>query len=161
MRKWWGLPLALAIGVLGGLLWRYLYMSVSTPGLTRAVSDFAQKKVADDFQPQRERYQLLPGEKIKAVISGQVTHIGPVKRAQKVQALNLIISNARTQETVSYLLPDNARIFVKEGRRIRAGRVVAQIQSGGRNLDCLRPANLGVTYLKAGRIVPIDQRRYR
>ena len=157
--KWWVLLAGVAgLAVMAwGLGW---LRTADKETLTPPLAQSQAKLVRDDYQPQRLRYHVEAGEKIKAVMAGRVTHIGPVDGAGG-RALNLILHNAKTAETISYLLPDNTQVKVKVGQRVRAGRLIAVIHRGGQNLSCLGRANLSLTYLKDGRIVPIGEGRWR
>ena len=146
--KW--LVLLSGLAVLIGASWLYLYPRPLPAPVAGA------REVRDSFQTQRRRYRVEAGARIRTVIAGRVTHIGPVDGAGG-RALNLIIHNPVTAETVSYLLPDNAQVRVRLGQWLRPGAVVALTQAGGRNLRCLGEANLSLTYLKKGRIVPVGE----
>ena len=85
--KW--LVLLAGVAVLIGASWFYLYPRPLPAPVAGA------REVRDSFQTQRRRYRVEAGARIRTVMAGRVTHIGPVDGAGG-RALNLIIHNPVT-----------------------------------------------------------------
>lgn len=129
--------------------------------LSLPVANASDYWIKDGTRPQFDRLQLPENSEIKAVFAGTVTHVGPVEQNGGIKSQNIILHNPQTKQGASYLLPDNAQILVDVDQQVAAGQALARLLGGGQNLDCLGEANVSITYLLDGEIIPVDERRYR
>lgn len=111
--------------------------------------------------PQRDRLAVPEGSEIKAIFGGTVTYVGLLEQDGQLESTNIILHNPETKQGASYLLPDNAQVQVAQNQTVSDGQVLARLAPGGQNLDCLAGANVAVTYLVDGVIVPVGERQYR